>query len=244
MTVIPQESAPPSPPGGLEWIRKNLFSTWYNSLLTIAGGTLVYFTLINIVTWIFKMADWRPITVAPLLYLIGQYPREESWRCWHQHADDLLPGGYELGSMEALRQILCYFPGYPVYCSGCISIGNTHDHPADTYLRTHQSIPDLLWLPGWKDQARSGASRGNAVVGLVLLVISLVILPGFNNSSLLPKVPTTVWGGLMITLLLSVGGIVISFPFGILLALGRRSSLPMVKLFSIFFIETVVPYSL
>jgi len=74
---------------------------------------------------------------------------------------------------------------------------------------------------------------------IALLLIPLVILPGFENSSLLPKVPTTVWGGLLITLLLSVGGIVLSFPIGVLLALGRRSSLPVVKLFSIFFIEVV-----
>jgi general L-amino acid transport system permease protein len=52
-------------------------------------------------------------------------------------------------------------------------------------------------------------------------------------------VQTTAWGGLLVTLLLAIGGIVLSFPIGVLLALGRRSSLPVVKLFSIFFIEVV-----
>jgi general L-amino acid transport system permease protein len=72
-----------------------------------------------------------------------------------------------------------------------------------------------------------------------MLLIPLVILPGFSGSSVLPKVATAVWGGLLITMLLSVGGIVLSFPIGVLLALGRRSSLPVVKWFSIFFIEVV-----
>jgi len=55
----------------------------------------------------------------------------------------------------------------------------------------------------------------------------------------LPVVPTNVWGGLLVTMLLAIGGITISFPIGVLLALGRRSSLPVVSLFSTVFIEFV-----
>ena len=40
----------------------------------------MFFSLVNIITWVFFTADWRPVTVAPLLYLVGQYPREELWR--------------------------------------------------------------------------------------------------------------------------------------------------------------------
>jgi general L-amino acid transport system permease protein len=70
-------------------------------------------------------------------------------------------------------------------------------------------------------------------------LITLVFLPGIRSIPGLPAVPTTAWGGLLVTLLLAVGGIVLSFPIGVLLALGRRSSLPVVKLFSILFIEVV-----
>jgi len=70
-------------------------------------------------------------------------------------------------------------------------------------------------------------------------LLVLVVLPGFNGNPILPKVETTAWGGLMITLLLAVGGIVLSFPIGVLLALGRRSPLPVVKIFSILFIEII-----
>jgi len=73
----------------------------------------------------------------------------------------------------------------------------------------------------------------------VSVIITLVLLPGYENSKILPSVATTAWGGLLMTLLLAVGGIVLSFPIGVLLALGRRSSLPVVKVFSIFFIETI-----
>lgn len=52
-----------------------------------------------------------------------------------------------------------------------------------------------------------------------------------------PRVQTDLWGGLMLTLQLSVTAIVVSFPFGVLLALGRRSQLPVVRAFCIAFIE-------
>ena len=53
----------------------------------------------------------------------------------------------------------------------------------------------------------------------------------------LQPVSTLHWGGLMLNLLLAVAGIVISFPIGIALALGRRSNLPVVKLLCVVFIE-------
>ena len=54
MTITTEASAPPSRPGAMEWIRKNLFSNWYNSLLTIFGVTVVYFALVSVITWMFK----------------------------------------------------------------------------------------------------------------------------------------------------------------------------------------------
>jgi general L-amino acid transport system permease protein len=53
----------------------------------------------------------------------------------------------------------------------------------------------------------------------------------------LPIVETTLWGGLLVTLVISVTGIVASMPIGIALALGRRSSIPLIRVASIAFIE-------
>ncbi len=68
-----------------------------------------------------------------------------------------------------------------------------------------------------------------AVVGLILLALD------FNFG--LEPVETRQWGGLLVTLVVSITGIVTSLPLGILLALGRRSHLPAVRIFSICFIE-------
>jgi general L-amino acid transport system permease protein len=55
----------------------------------------------------------------------------------------------------------------------------------------------------------------------------------------LPVVETDKWGGLPLTLILAVNGIVFSFPLAILLALGRRSDMPAIKSICIAFIELV-----
>jgi general L-amino acid transport system permease protein len=63
-------------------------------------------------------------------------------------------------------------------------------------------------------------------------------LHGFEAIGL-PTVDTNYWGGVLVTIVVSAVGIVISLPIGIVLALGRRSDMPTVKLFSVIFIEFV-----
>jgi general L-amino acid transport system permease protein len=53
----------------------------------------------------------------------------------------------------------------------------------------------------------------------------------------LAPVSTNAWGGLLLTLVVAISGIVASLPIGILLALGRRSKMPVVKMFCVIFIE-------
>jgi general L-amino acid transport system permease protein len=55
----------------------------------------------------------------------------------------------------------------------------------------------------------------------------------------LTPVPTALWGGLPITLMLAVFGTLLAFPLGVLLALGRRSELPIVRAVSIAYIELI-----
>ncbi|MEO6608792.1 MAG: amino acid ABC transporter permease [Aestuariivirga sp.] len=72
---------------------------------------------------------------------------------------------------------------------------------------------------------------------LVYPVITYFLLIGGVFGLVLVETPQ--WGGLLVTLVLSVTGIVFSLPAGILLALGRQSKMPVVRWLSIAFIETV-----
>ncbi len=71
---------------------------------------------------------------------------------------------------------------------------------------------------------------------IVLPIISFVLLYGGFG---LETVETPLWGGLMVTLVLSFVGIAVSFPVGIILALGRRSHMPVIRMVCIVFIEVV-----
>jgi general L-amino acid transport system permease protein len=70
--------------------------------------------------------------------------------------------------------------------------------------------------------------------GVYPAVAALLLLGGVFG---LPEVETRLWGGLLVTLVISYAGIVGSLPLGILLALGRRSDLPVVRSASVVFIE-------
>ncbi len=74
------------------------------------------------------------------------------------------------------------------------------------------------------------------VIVLLPVVASMLLYGGVFG---LPVVETSQWGGLLLTLVISTVGIVLSFPIGVLLALGRQSKLPIIKTLSIFYIELI-----
>jgi general L-amino acid transport system permease protein len=120
----------------------------------------------------------------------------------------------------------------------------------------------LTWLrdqiqsfdrPVWADLAATAAIvsiglfllNGGIRSGWRALIVSLAIFAGIGiviavmglDRGGLPIVDTRLWGGLLVTLVVSVTGIVTSMPVGIALALGRRSTIPLIRIFSIAFIE-------
>jgi general L-amino acid transport system permease protein len=79
---------------------------------------------------------------------------------------------------------------------------------------------------------------GAAYFFIVLPILSFVLLHGAPFIGLV-VVPTALWGGILVTIVVATIGIVFSLPLGILLALGRRSDKPVIRLFSVGFIELV-----
>jgi general L-amino acid transport system permease protein len=68
-------------------------------------------------------------------------------------------------------------------------------------------------------------------------IVSYILMAG--GFGLLPVVETHQWGGLTLSLIIASVGIIVSFPIGVVLALGRRSDLKVIKLFSTIFIEFI-----
>ncbi|MET4354390.1 His/Glu/Gln/Arg/opine family amino acid ABC transporter permease subunit [Bradyrhizobium sp. RT9b] len=83
---------------------------------------------------------------------------------------------------------------------------------------------------------RTGGRALTSSIGTFIAIAVVIKLMGLDHGGL-PVVTTNLWGGLLVTLVVSVTGIVTSLPIGIALALGRRSTIPLIRIFSIAFIE-------
>ena len=85
------------------------------------------------------------------------------------------------------------------------------------------------------------AYRGLAAIGLAGLALRIAgVLPGWSLAiAPLDYVETSLWGGIPVTLILATYGLAFAFPYGILLALGRRSNLPLIKGLCVGFIELI-----
>jgi general L-amino acid transport system permease protein len=90
----------------------------------------------------------------------------------------------------------------------------------------------MLWLDAPK------RAWGAIYFFAVFPVLAYILLSGSTWLGI-ETVPTSLWGGILVTIVVATVGIVFSLPFGIMLALGRRSKLPIIRMFSVIFIEFV-----
>jgi len=235
---IPQEEIrPPLPPGPLKWLRENLFRGVGNTLVTLILLPLVFFAIVNALIWIFTEANWTPVTQFPMLYAVGQYPRDQVWRVGISLSFILFMLGVSWGKWGGLLRSISLTVGIAFALAALLPV----QHPQLTLSMRLYLGSNLVWvLIGFLIGRNRYMKARYVVIGWALVpVTSLILLAGFANSSRLPSVATTLWGGLLVTFLLSAGGILLSFPIGVALALGRRSSLPVVSAFSTIFIEGV-----
>lgn len=203
------QTAPRSQVGPGAWIRRSLFSTPTDSVMTILAALVVAWALPQVLNWLFFSAIWSGADRTACLTTEqgGQLPPGWSGACWPfvtSRFGQFMFGRYPLE--ERWRPIL----------TGIIFLALI--------------VP--LMIP------RVPFKRLNAILFFVVFpFIAFFLLVG--GAFGLRYVETPLWGGLLVTLVISYVGIVTSLPIGILLALGRRSKMPAVKLLSVVFIETV-----
>lgn len=220
--------------GPLAWVRKNLFSTWYNALLTLGFAWLLVEAAQSVYAWSITEARWGVIEANITLFTIGQYPREELWRIWL--IIYLLAGlvGLSWGAWKnATRGFAVMALGASgIFILTCLAFGWTE--------WVNWLIADALIL------TLSLAGRYLPRVSLLTTLCWILFFPavfllvaGHASIPALPPVEMGAWSGLLLTLLLTIVGNFGSLPFGILLALGRRSKLPIVRYFSVGYIELI-----
>jgi general L-amino acid transport system permease protein len=252
-TIIPAAPPPAHAAGAWGWVRNNLLSSPTNILLTLIGlylafqaiYTIVDFTLVKAV-WSGKDRDacledkigrtvgacWPYVAAKWRLFIYGFYEFDEIYRVnivFFIAALLLTPLLIPKLPFKVVNAIAFFiiFPFFAFYLLvGKIPFTTTLAYLC--YLCAVSYAVYTLIAPKKKQPLLIAVSA--FIIGYILHQL---------NFGALPHVETSKWGGFLISLVVAVTGIVVSMPLSILLALGRRSELPIIKSFCVGFIELV-----
>lgn len=182
-----------------EWLRRNLFGSWTNGLLTVLGLWIVYRTAVPLVRWGVVDAAFGRTPEACL---------EAEGACWAVIADL-----------------------WPVFLVGL--------YPAEARWRVAVAAVLIVALALAASWRRARRARAYHIAWAILPVPVFLLIRGSETLGL-PLVDTSLWGGLMLTLIIAATGQIVAFPISLLLALGRRSrTMPIARLVCVAFIELV-----
>jgi general L-amino acid transport system permease protein len=203
------EPAPKTEAGLGAWIRKNLFATPVDSALTIVCMLLVAWILPQILGWAIFNAVWTGA---------------DRTACLTVDQGGELPTGWS-GACWAF--VHAKF--------GQFMFGR---YPIEERWRVILTAIIFVALLAPLLVPSAPYKRLNAILFFAVFpfIAFFLLVGGFFG---LPYIETSRWGGLLVTLVISYVGIVVSLPLGIVLALGRRSRMPIIKLLSVTFIEAV-----
>jgi general L-amino acid transport system permease protein len=267
----PDAPAPLSETSLMGWMQKNLFSSVFNGLLTIATLYIIYIVVKGL--WVWGIADavwiadnrrecfninpdgacWAGVIAWLDSIFYGRYPREEVWRInigilllivWMVPL--WLPRVKAKISIAMTTVFLYPFLGGYLFTGGdkgifmqvmfsaaivCLAANTIH---AAIGVFTGRSLFEVLSYLFGKKNTHEKSQRH---IALGILALSFVLVYVWQMGWNIDKVSWTRWGGLFLTLVISGIGIASALPGGIILALGRRSKLPVVRVLSTSFIE-------
>lgn len=214
--------------GPVGWLKENLFNTWYNVLLTCIALVLLILGFKSFLTWAFTEAKWSVIPANLQLFAVGSYPREQIWRVWSVIYVLAVLLGLSAGIWGGLvRRFAFILGGVFLLCAVIPFELSTRG----LFLGVVAVIGCALFL----GRDRKNLRRWILVGWILSFPATMILLRGFGENAVL----TNNWGGLLLTLILAVVGIVVSFPLGVFLALCRQSKLPAIRWVSTTYIETV-----
>ncbi|MCE2717879.1 MAG: amino acid ABC transporter permease [Dolichospermum sp.] len=218
----------------LTWLRENLFNNWYNCLLTVVCSIFLFWLFQGFAIWLITKAQWQVVTVNLHLFLVGRFPQNLYWRIWlvlgiSTTLTSITGGAFTKEAIFTKRNSLTF--GFIV---GVLLL--ILPFPLTSRL-------SLLLITGL---ITLGVISGQKFAEIITPWLSLMWLLSFpiiiwliGGGLGLQPVSTNLWNGLLLTLLIAIISIVFSFPIGVLLALGRTSNLPVVRWFSVLYIEIV-----
>jgi general L-amino acid transport system permease protein len=207
--MINAEAPPRSEQGLGHWLHTNLFASVTDSVLTVVGIAILVLTLPPLVDWLFLSAQWTGTDRSFCATTVQGGVRPDGWS-----------GACWAFVADKFQQFI--YGRYPV---------------GERWRVDLVAIMFILLLAPLLIPSVPRKGLNALLLFIVFPVVAFVLLLGGWFGLL--HVETPLWGGLMVTLILSFVGISVSLPCGVILALGRRSRLPVVKMVCVAFIELI-----
>ena len=214
--VKPFEPLPPPirQSGAIGWLRENLFSGPFNIALTIISLLLLIWVVPPLVKFLIIDAVWDG---ASRVDCLPGPDRPAVGACWAFVKDRLGFFTYGFYPVEERWRVDAFFVLLAVGVGWLLWLDAPRRDLAVIYFFVVMPLASIILLLGFE------------------IELPFLGLPAFG----LERVSTAQWGGILVTIVVAAVGIVASLPLGIVLALGRRSNMPAVRLFSVMFIEFV-----
>lgn len=228
------------------WARENLFRSRRDSVITVVAGIAVAYVLYRAVRFVGITGRWEVIRANLSLFLVGRYPRDELWRVVVAVLAIAATAGLLSGVGVRRRARAAAMAGvaatplsWPVRVRNVVVTAWPALALALLLLLLARTITPWLVaaaVAGTLLVARALGTVVPAKAGPWFLLL-VVVLPVPLLLLLTGPLGWDDWGGLMLTLLIAAVSMLACFPLGVLLALGRRSTLPAIRALCVAVIE-------
>jgi general L-amino acid transport system permease protein len=212
--------------GFLAWCRKRLFPDALNSVLSLVVMAAIAILLYALCRWALFSAQWKVVSQNIRFLMAGSLPAPDIWRAWVAGATFMFMTGLSLGKLLPARRTALLLGGLLVLVLVAAAM----------YYVDQRQWALVLALAvaagaGWLCAAHRKCT--SALLGLAWVVTTVVmwniLIPGESKAV----------GGLLLGLLVTLVAVIFSFPIGVVLALGRTSRLPGIRLTCVCYIELI-----
>ena len=246
----PLVSQPQPPAAAWRWLRRQLFATPTDGAISLLLVVLISLALGSLVRWCVLQAQWAVVRVNSTLFAVGRYPVDQQWRLWLLTALLLAACGLSWGLLRAWpradrRAGARLWPRHDRVAAAVLLLSAALlpwalQLAAVLQMRWWGLTLLLLgcrWAAGrWGPHLPAASHRLVALIWPLLYLLGLGLIGGGLGFA---RVAPSEWGGLLLTLLTASFAILLCFPLGVLLALGRRSPLPLLRWCSVGYIEFI-----
>ena len=232
----------------LRRLRRELFATPADGILSLGLIALILAVVVGLLRWAFTQAQWAVIQLNSTLFAVGRYPIEQQWRLWLLTTLLVAATGASWGLLRGHhrpdRAGILWPRNDRIAAVLLVLIALWLPQALALTLAIQMrwwGIAALLLLSRWLAgrYARQLPSRALQLFPLLWPLLYLLGMVLINGGLGLIQVSPSEWGGLTLTLLQASFAILLCFPIGILLALGRRSDLPLLRWGSVLYIEFI-----